>query len=106
MDGANQFTIFSRIYAPIAYPAMINLGILGFMWSFKDFLIPSTFAAREQLTTATVAISRFTNSLGATPKELGIYNASLVIISIPIIIIFYFLQRYISSGITSGAIKG
>jgi raffinose/stachyose/melibiose transport system permease protein len=105
IDGASMWQVFTRIYFPLAKPALINLGVLQVMWSFQDFLIPLMFLTKKTLFTATVAINVFKGVYGLTGRNLGYYNAALVIISIPAIITFAFAQKYIVSGITSGALK-
>ncbi len=105
IDGASHFKIFSYIYLPLALPALLNLAVLAFMWSFKDYLNPALFTSNPKIMTATLAVSRFKDSLGGTPRNLGRYFASLVVISIPIIIVFSYLQKFMRSGILSGSIK-
>ncbi|MCP4406045.1 MAG: carbohydrate ABC transporter permease [bacterium] len=105
IDGANHFKIFSYIYLPLALPALLNLAVLAFMWSFKDYLNPALFTSNPKIMTATLAISRFQDSLGGTPRNVGRYFAALVVISIPIIIVFSYLQKFMRSGILSGSVK-
>lgn len=105
MDGANHFQIFTKIYFPLASPAVINLSVLAFMWSFKDFVVPMLFTTKPHLMTATLAISRFKDYLGSTPKELGRYNAALVLMAIPTLIIFTYVQKYMRRGLVTGALK-
>lgn len=105
MDGANMWQVFLYIYCPLAKPAMINLGVLQVMWSLQDFLFPLMFLTDSKKFTATVAVNSFKGVFGVTGANLGRYNAALVLIGIPSIIIFAFVQKYIVNGITSGAIK-
>ena len=106
MDGAGDFRIFTRIYLPLSTPAVLNLSVLAFMWSFKDYLTPALFTSNPKLMTATLAVSRFKDSLGGTPDNLGRYYAAMVVIAVPIIILFSFFQKFMRSGITAGSIKG
>ncbi|RKX86910.1 MAG: carbohydrate ABC transporter permease [Spirochaetes bacterium] len=106
IDGAGDFRIFSKIYLPLSSPAVLNLSVLAFMWSFKDYLTPALFTSNPRIMTATLAVSRFKDSLGGTPDNLGRYYASMVIIAFPIIVLFSFFQRYMRSGLTAGAVKG
>ncbi len=106
IDGANHFQIFTKIFLPLSMPALINLSVLSFMWSFKDFVVPILFTTKPEIMTVTLAISRFRDYLGSTPKELGRYYAALVLLGIPIIVIFSYAQKYIRRGLVSGALKG
>lgn len=75
------------------------------MWSFQDFLFPLMFLTKDKAYTTTVAVNAFKGAYGMTPQNLGRYNAALVLISIPSILIFTFAQKFIVNGITSGAVK-
>jgi ABC-type glycerol-3-phosphate transport system permease component len=105
IDGASLAANFFRIHLPLAKPAIINLLILQVMWSFQDFLFPVMFLTREERYTATVAVKAFKGAYGMAGQSLGRYNAALVLISLPTILVFMFAQRFIIRGITAGAIK-
>lgn len=106
IDGAGPAGIFGRIYLPLAQPVLANLGVLCIMWSFQDFLNPLMFLSKKGLTTATAAVSTFKNLMGFTANDIGYYNASLVLLAVPSLIVLAAAQRYIRLGITSGALKG
>ena len=105
IDGANPWQIFHDIYLPMARPALINLGVLQLMWSFQDFFLPLVFLTDKTLYPATIAISVFKGMFGAVGSELGYFNAALVIIGLPSVVIFIVAERFISRGITAGALK-
>lgn len=105
IDGANIWQVFMKIYFPLGKPAIINLSVLQIMWSFQDFLMPLMYLTKGTLFTATVAVNSFKGAYGMAGQSLGRYNAALVLIAVPAILIFVFAQKYIVGGITSGAIK-
>lgn len=105
VDGATISRTFRSIYLPLAKPAIINLAILQVMWSFQDFLFPVMFLTNEERYTTTVAVNAFKGAYGMNAQSLGRYNAALVLISIPTIIIFLCAQKHIVNGVTSGAVK-
>jgi len=105
VDGAGIWKIFQSIYLPLSKPALLNLAILQVMWSFQDFLFPAMFLTKDEKYTTTVAVNAFKGAYGMTAQNLGRYNAALVLISIPTIIIFLSAQKYIVNGVTSGAVK-
>ena len=105
VDGASISQIFFKIYLPLSKPARINLVVLQLMWSFQDFLFPLLFLTRDKLYTMTVAVNAFKGAYGMSPQSLGRYNAALVLISIPTILIFIIARKYIVNGLTSGAVK-
>lgn len=105
IDGANYWQIFIKIFFPLSKPALINLGILQMMWSFQDFFMPLMFTTNNKIYTATVAVNSFKGAFGLVGQNLGRYNAALVLVGMPAIIIFIFSQKYIINGIMSGSIK-
>ncbi len=106
IDGASIYQSFFYLYLPLAKPALINLTVLQFMWSLQDFLFPLMFLTKDTLYTTTVAVNSFKGAYGMSPQNLGRYNASLVLIAIPSILIFVKAQKYIINGVVSGAVKG
>ena len=105
VDGATIVQTYFQIYFPLAKPAIINLVVLQMMWSFQDFLFPLMFLTKDEAYTTTVAVNAFKGAYGMSAQNLGRYNAALVLISIPTILIFVFAQKYIVNGVTSGAVK-
>ncbi len=105
MDGAEHPRIWREIFVPICKPALINIGALSMMWSMQDFLFPSLFFSSSEMTTAAQAVLRFREYLGATPDDIGRYNASLVLLAVPALLIVLFGLRFITNGLTSGGVK-
>lgn len=106
IDGATMWQIFWRIYFPLNRPATINLAILQFVWSFQDFLLPTFLLSKRSLTTATQMISSFNRTQTISPKDIGGFNAGIVLLSIPVIVVFLVFSGYIKRGLTSGGVKG
>lgn len=105
IDGAGIESTFFLIYMPLAKPAMINLFVLQSMWSLQDFLFPTMFLTNSKLYTTTVAVNAFRGAYGVIGANLGRYNASLVLITIPTILVFIFAQKFIVNGISAGSVK-
>lgn len=105
MEGASLPRIFRSIYFPLSRPAVINLGVLAVMWSFQDFLLPLMFLSKPEMTTASMAVSTFQEYLSFTPDNIGRYNASLVLLAVPALVLVLVGQRFITQGLTSGGIK-
>lgn len=106
IDGANTWQIFWKIYFPLNRSAAINLAILQFVWSFQDFLLPSFLLSKRSLTTATQMISSFNRTQTISPKDIGGFNAGIVLLAVPVIIVFVVFSGRIKRGLTSGGIKG
>ncbi|MBP7960635.1 MAG: carbohydrate ABC transporter permease [Caldilineaceae bacterium] len=105
IDGATMFQVFYKIYLPLSRSALINLGVLAVMWSFQDFLLPLMFLTKSSMSTAAVAVQSFKEYLSFTPDNIGKYNASLVLLAVPALLLLIFGQRFITQGLTSGGIK-
>ena len=105
MDGATHRQIYRQIFLPLCKPALINIGALSMMWSMQDFLFPSLFFSSKEMTTAAQAVLTFKEYLGATPEGIGRYNASLVLLAIPALVVVLFGLRFITSGLTAGSVK-
>lgn len=106
IDGATKLQMFTQIYLPLATPALINLGVLSVMWSFQDFLLPLMFLTDKSVLTATVAVNTLKGLFGFTSADYGKFNAALVVLGMPATIIFLVARKYITNGITTGAVKG
>jgi len=105
IDGASHRRVFLDIFVPLSRPALINLGALSIMWSLQDFLLPSLFLTDVTQTTAAQAVLRFKEVLGATPTGIGRYNASLVLLAVPALLVVLFGLRFITQGLTAGGVK-
>lgn len=103
IDGATPTQAFFMIMLPLARPAIAVTALFGFLAGFGDFIIAQTVLYDEQLYTAPVGI--FTLQDGyQTPW--GWFAASALIVSVPVTLLFLYLQRNLVSGLSSGAVKG
>ena len=102
IDGCNKLTTFLRIIIPISRSGLITVGSISFLFAWGELLYPLTLASQDSMRPITVGIYRF---VGQYQTDWGSLMAVAFIASLPIIIIFIFLQKYIVSGLTSGAVK-
>jgi raffinose/stachyose/melibiose transport system permease protein len=103
IDGCNYYMIFWRIIFPLALPATATITIFKVMIVWNDFFIPLLFITNPKLKPVQLAIYAF---FGEYTSEWHIIFACMTMASIPVVIIYLFLQRYFISGIVSGAVKG
>ncbi len=103
MDGASQWMIFTRIVLPLAKPAIAVTALFSFMTAWNEFILAATFLSDERMYTVPVVLQRF---VGDHSTEWGYFAAGAIIVSIPVMLLFFKLQTYLVSGLTSGAVKG
>jgi trehalose/maltose transport system permease protein len=105
MDGANPWTIITRVFMPLLWPALVTTGLLAFIAAWNEFLFALTFTLTNTQRTVPVAIALIT---GASQHELpwGNIMAASVIVTVPVVVLVLIFQRRIVSGLTAGAVKG
>lgn len=102
IDGASEWTIFSRIIIPLSVPALASLSIFQFMWVWNDLLVALIYMSTPERQPMTVRIQAL---LGTYATEWHIMSAAAFIsMSIPLVV-FFALQRYFVQGLTAGAVK-
>jgi len=103
IDGANSWTTLWRVLVPSIKPAIVTLLVLFFMWSWNEFLLALVLAGSANLQTAPAGIGMF---LGERVSDLRGLAAAAIIMSIPPLLVYIFLQRSFIQGVTSGGVKG
>ena len=105
MDGATPWTIITRVFMPLLWPALVTTGLLAFIAAWNEFLFALTFTLTNTQRTVPVAIALIT---GSSQHELpwGNIMAASVIVTVPVVLLVLFFQRRIVSGLTAGAVKG
>ncbi len=104
IDGATHFQAFLRIILPLARPILAVIFILTFIGTYSDFLLPSILLTGTEQFTFAVGLRMFI--LGQYATRWGIFAAASLLGSIPIMVVFLSLQRFIISGLTRGGVKG
>jgi raffinose/stachyose/melibiose transport system permease protein len=102
IDGSNAWGKFVHIILPLAVPVLTTVGILAFLNSWNQYLFPLVFISKESMLTVTMAPKFFIQEYTSDFHKVF---AALVLITIPIVILYIFGQKYMQRGLTSGAIK-
>lgn len=103
MDGASEWRIYWQIMLPLAKPAVLAVGLFQLMASWTDFLGPLLYLTNEDSYTLSLALQQFQSKQGS---EWSLMMAVSTIMTVPIIILFFFLQKTFIKGITFSGIKG
>jgi arabinogalactan oligomer/maltooligosaccharide transport system permease protein len=103
MDGAGRWTIFIKIILPLAKPAIVVTALFSFMTAWNEFILAATFLSDERAFTLPVALQRF---VGDYSTQWGYFAAGAIIVSAPVMALFFALQRHLVGGLTAGGVKG
>jgi arabinogalactan oligomer/maltooligosaccharide transport system permease protein len=108
IDGANHSQIFFRIILPLALPALAVVFMLSFIGTLNDFVLAKILlGAESENHTLAVGLAQFmAGGAGDYDTRWGAFAAGAFIASVPVVIIFISLQRFIVTGLTAGSVKG
>jgi len=105
MDGAGHFRIFFTIALPLVSPMLVVLGITTFMWNYNNFMWALVATQSEEVFTLARSLGELISAGQNNPSMYPQMLAGSVIVSAPLIIIFFALQKYILKGINIGGVK-
>ncbi len=103
MDGASPVQLYRRVYLPLMAPALAAVGTYALLLAWNEYLYQYVLLSSTRNMTVAVAIAQFFNSDEAPVNYM---MAAAIIYSLPPIVIFYALRRYMAAGLTRGAVKG
>jgi multiple sugar transport system permease protein/raffinose/stachyose/melibiose transport system permease protein len=103
VDGATRLQAFWRVIVPLARPGIVATAVWIIVVTWQEFLFALAFTSTREMRTLPVGMNDFIGQYGIRYGEL---MASSVMVSVPIIVLFFFLQRYFVAGLTAGATKG
>lgn len=104
IDGASHVQIFFRIIVPLATPILAVIFLLTIIATFNDFIIASIILRDEENFTLAVGLTRFIS--GQYGARWGPFAAGALVGALPVLVLFMWLQRYLVSSLTAGAVKG
>ncbi len=104
VDGASEMQTYWQIFIPLAAPVLAVVALLSFIGTFNEFILARLFLVDMNSRTIAVGLQGFIG--GQYSQNWGPFAAGSLIASIPIVIIFLSLQKYIISGLTAGSVKG
>lgn len=104
IDGAGQLAVLRKVIFPLAVPGMISVAIYGFVWSWNDLLYSLTLVTSADK--RTLAPGLILTYMGEFQSNWANMMAASIVVSVPVTLMFIFLQRYFIQGMTAGAVKG
>jgi arabinogalactan oligomer / maltooligosaccharide transport system permease protein len=103
MDGATPWQVFVRVVLPLARPALAVTALFSFMTAWNEFILAATLINDAARFTLPVALQQY---VGEWKTEWGHFAAGALIVSAPVMALFFALQRSLVGGLTAGAVKG
>jgi arabinogalactan oligomer/maltooligosaccharide transport system permease protein len=103
MDGASTLRIFFSIILPLARPAIAITALFSFMTAWNEFILAAKFMNAETSYTLPVVLQGY---VGARSTAWGHFAAGAILVSTPVMALFFFLQKSLVEGLTAGSVKG
>ena len=103
IDGAGPLRAFFEIIVPLCRPGIVATAVFVLIVTWQEFLFALSFTSTKEMRTLPVGMNDFIGQYGIRYGEL---MASSVLISLPVIVVFFLLQRQFVAGLTAGAVKG
>ncbi|WBQ05439.1 carbohydrate ABC transporter permease [Kribbella sp. CA-293567] len=103
IDGANAWTVFTRIILPNAKPALATLTVLSFLANWNDFVWPLFVLFSPERLTLPAGLSLLQ---GAYTTDYPVIMAGATVAAVPVLILYVFVQRYVIEGVARSGIKG
>lgn len=103
MDGASPWQVFVLVVLPLARPALAVTALFSFMTAWNEFILSATLINDAARFTLPVALQQY---VGEWKTEWGHFAAGALIVSAPVMGLFFALQKYLVGGLTAGAVKG
>ncbi|NIA28786.1 MAG: ABC transporter permease subunit [Actinobacteria bacterium] len=103
IDGSSPGRTFWQIVLPLASPALVITALFSFMTAWSEYLVAAVLIQNKNLFTLPLGLKTFQSNMEVA---WGLYSAGAVIVSIPVVVLFLFLSRWLVSGLTLGSVKG
>lgn len=103
IDGAGSFRIYWTIVLPLIRPILITVGVFQAMWVWNDFITPNVFIGSPDKKTLVLQVY---SAVGQFNVDWPAFMTLTVVVLVPMVIFFLFMQKHIVSGLIQGSIKG
>jgi arabinogalactan oligomer/maltooligosaccharide transport system permease protein len=102
IDGCSQWSAFYRVILPLAVPGLVITALFSFMSAWSEYIVAAQIMQDKDMFTLPVGLKNFQASM---QTQWGLYAAASILVSLPVVIIFMMLSRYLVSGLTLGSVK-
>jgi sn-glycerol 3-phosphate transport system permease protein len=104
LDGAGHGRRLWRFVVPLSGPTIAAVGLVSIVYEWNDYLWPLLVVDRPEMMTLPVGLTLLSNSDGVT--NWGVVMAGTVLVTVPVLVVFFLLQRRIVAGLVAGAVTG
>jgi arabinogalactan oligomer/maltooligosaccharide transport system permease protein len=103
IDGCSRWQSFYLVILPLTAPAMVITALFSFMTAWNEYVVAAVVLQDVKIFTVPLGLKMFQSNLST---QWGLYAAGALLVSIPVVILFLVLSRYLISGLSSGSVKG
>lgn len=104
IDGAGDFQLLWKIVMPLALPSIIVTSVMVLIFVWNEYLFATTFLMNEK--SYTLAGGLYQLQSNDYSRSWPLFSAAAIMVSVPILIVFFCIQKYMVSGLTAGGVKG
>jgi arabinogalactan oligomer / maltooligosaccharide transport system permease protein len=103
IDGCSRWQSFYIVVLPLAAPALVITALFSFMTAWNEYVVAALVLQDQKIFTLPVGLKMFQGNMST---QWGLYAAGALLVSVPVVLLFLALSRYLVSGLSSGAVKG
>lgn len=103
LDGCSRIQTFLWVILPLARPALAVVALFSFMTAWNEFILAATLMGDQRSYTLPIVLQRYVDNYGT---EWGNFAAGSILVSIPVMVLFFALQKHFVEGLTAGSVKG
>jgi arabinogalactan oligomer/maltooligosaccharide transport system permease protein len=102
IDGCTPWQSFRRVILPLAVPGLVITALFSFMTAWSEYIVAAQILQDRDLFTLPLGLKSFQASMST---QWGLYAAASILVSVPVVVVFVLLSRYLVSGMTLGSVK-
>ncbi len=102
MDGCSRWKTFLKVTLPLAVPGLVITALFSFMTAWSEYIVAAVVLEDREMFTLPLGLKSFQATMST---QWGLYAAASMLVSIPVVVVFMLLSRYLISGLTVGGVK-
>ncbi|HEY1583356.1 MAG TPA: ABC transporter permease subunit, partial [Chthoniobacterales bacterium] len=103
IDGCTRWQAFYLIVFPLSAPALVITALFSFLTAWNEYVVAALILQDVEIFTLPLGLKMFQSNMST---QWGLYAAGALLVSIPVVLLFLLLSRFLISGLSSGAVKG